>query len=517
VRGPLRIGVKTDSHERRNMGLRMDRLTVSVASGSLFKLTDRAGLRLLLTLALLFAGVWLLSESPLAAGIAALVWAAGFAALASADLFLAWRLTSLMPGMIVFGTLVLFLARVAAERVFGLDRTVARGLGAAALVVMVLRLALVSHPDFYYPDLLTHARVVEAIRSSGPSFFLHPADALSAQGAWTKPVLGGVSALPYAVMFHAPFAVIAGAFSLSMDEIETALKAVSCLVSVLPVLLAGALAARFSLPPLGALLLCLIPTYASRLSYALLPALWGHAFDLAALLVIATLLDLDGLKSRRSMAGAALALLIGHLAYTSSVVNEGAFAAVLVVTVALSGAALRASAPRIALAEALAALLAFALYYRHFVGDVLGLFGRLLGLGPGAPGAPASVYPVESFWAVLFERTNSFFGWPWILLALAGLWLSGPGPARAPVVRAWGLTYLLLILLRARIPDVFRYGHETLFLTPLVAILAGSALILAWRKGGAFRIASALAGAGLLVASGLAHWSAFREQLANAL
>ena len=75
---------------------------------------------------------------------------------------------------------------------------------------MLLRLALVSHPDFYYPDLLTHTRVVEAIRAEGPSFFLHPADALSAQKAWTKPVLGSVSALPYAVMFHTPFAVLAG-------------------------------------------------------------------------------------------------------------------------------------------------------------------------------------------------------------------------------------------------------------------------------------------------------------------
>ncbi len=84
------------------------------------------------------------------------------------------------------------------------------------------------------------------------------------------------------------------------------------------------------------------------------------------------------------------------------------------------------------------------------------------------------------------------------------------------VMRAWGIAYLVLILLRARIPDVFRYGHETLFLTPLVALLAGSALVMAFRRGGAARLCSLGAGAALLAASSFQQWLAMAEQLGNA-
>jgi hypothetical protein len=397
-----------------------------------------------------------------------------------------------------------------------MEKATAATLASAALVTMLLRLALVSHPDFYYPDLLTHTRVVQAIREQGPSFFLDPAASLNAQKAWTKPVMGTVSSLPYAVMFHTPFAILAGALDLSTDQIETALKAGSSLVSVIPVLLAGALAVRLSLPPVAAILLCVIPTYTSRLSFALLPALFGHVLDLSALLTVATVMSRGEVRAARSVASVAAALLLGHLAYTSGVVNEAVFMGVLVTLCLLAGRPGRVSGAGLLMAEAGAALLAFLLYYRHFVGDVFSLLGRLVGVGPSGAAPLASVYPVESFWSLLLERTNTFFGWPYIGLAVAGVWLSGPAIRESKVARAWGIAYLVLILLRARIPDVFRYGHETLFLTPLVALLAGSALVAAFRRGGAARPSALFAGAALLAASFFQQWLAISEQLGNA-
>jgi hypothetical protein len=516
VRGPLAVRIGTDSHERRNMGLRVDTLTLEAVSGAPFKLGWMAALRPPLAAGLLFAGLIVLGLSPPAAGAAALAGSVAFAARANADLFGAWRQTNLAPTMILASTLVLLLGRLWLERRAGVERKDAVVLSSAALVTMLLRLVLVSHPDFYYPDLLTHARVVEAIREEGPAFFLHPAAALNAQGAWTKPVLGTVSSLPYAVVFHTPFAVLAWMFDLGSDEIQTALKSASTLISVLPVVLAGALAVRFSLPPPGALVLCVIPVYFSRLSFALLPALLGHVFDLVVLLSIATFLDRDEARSGRSIPGIAAALLAGHLAYTSGVVNEAVFMGVLVVS-CLSARASRPLGGRLALAEAGAALAAFLLYYRHFVGDVLGLAGRLLGFQGGAGSSPASVYPVESFWGVLLERTNTFFGWPYVGLAILGLWLTASGAVRSRVVPAWGVAYLVLILLRSKIPDVFRYGHETLFLTPLVALLSGSALVLGFRRGGGWKMASLLAGLLLCLGSFLQHGNALRDQLGNAL
>jgi hypothetical protein len=515
VQGPLDLSVRTDSHERRNMGLRLDVLTLDATGGAPFKMKGSASVRPALTALLLFAGLMLLGSSPFAAGSFCLIGALLFAARASVDLFGAWRQTYLAPEMLVLATVVLFVGRAFLHSGAGIEKTTAATLSSAALITMLARLALVSHPDFYYPDLLTHTRVVQAIREEGPAFFLHPADALSAQKAWTKPVLGSVAALPYAVMFHTPFALLAGGFGLSNDEVESAIKAASSLISVLPILLAGALAARFSLPPRAALMLCVIPTYTSRLSFALLPALTGHAFDLAALLVIATLTGRE-IQLPRLVASVTAALLAGHLAYTSSVVNEGVFMAVLVALYLAAGRPFLRVSISLFASEAAAALGAFFLYYRNFVADVAAVAARILGVGGG--GGPAkSVYAVESFWSVLFERTNTFFGWPYIGLALLGVWMGGPALRESKIVRAWGLSYLVLIVLRARVPDVFRYGHETLFLTPLVALLAGTALVIAHQRGGMSRLMGWVGGLALLGHSLWQQALSIGDQLANAL
>ncbi|MBP6703504.1 MAG: hypothetical protein KA385_08350 [Vicinamibacteria bacterium] len=523
VSGPLTVALKVDSHERRNMGLRLDRITVEVESGEPLRLQAVAALRPVVTALLLLGGLLVLGVSPLVAGASTLVMAAAFAIRASADLFGAWRQTTLLPEMLVLGTAVLFVFRKAMERWTGSSGHEARWLAAAALFTMAFRLALICHPDFYYPDLMTHARVVETIANQGPSFFLHPADALNAQGAWTKPVLGSVSSLPYAVLFHTPFAVLASTLGLSIDQIETALKAGGSLISVLPIMLAGLLAGRLGLPPMAALALCVIPTYTSRLSFALLPALSGHVFDLVVLLALLIATGKEPPTSTRPWLWVAATLLAGHLAYTSSVVNEGLLMGILVVLCLGAGRSGVLVGGRLVLAEAVAALLAFALYYRHFVGDVFGLAARLMGKSGGAGAAPSgagpniSVYPIESFWALLFERTHTFFGWSWMTLAVAGLILGGTMARNSRLVQAWGLTYLGLILLRAKIPDVFRYGHETLFLTPFVAILAGSALVVAFRRGGRVRILALLSGGGLVVVSFREQWLAVADQLSNAL
>ncbi|MBK5256618.1 MAG: hypothetical protein JJE39_11340 [Vicinamibacteria bacterium] len=518
VSGPLVVGVTVDSHERRNMGLRMDRLSIDVPSGPPLRLRLGAALIPVTATALLFAGLLALGASPAPAGGLALIAALGFAAQASVNLFQAWRQVSLAPQMLVASTVFLFVGRRWLERRMSIERDVSTILVSAALLTMLFRLGLVSHPDFYYPDLLTHTRVADAIRNEGPSFFLHPADALNAQGAWTKPVLGGVSSLPYAILFHTPFAILAFVFDLSIDQMETVMKAASCLISVLPILLAAALATRLGLPPLAALLLCVIPTYASRLSFALLPALLGHVFDLIALLSVAVALGADGLKSRRSVVWVVSALLAGHLAYTSSVVNESLFVAVLALLYLCTVRRGALVTLRMGFAEGMAALCAFGLYYRHFVGDVFGLAGRLLGSGSGAPFAPlaSSVYPIEGFWSLLVERTQTFFGWPYVGLAFLGLGLAGASVLKSRILPAWVLTYLLLIFLRAKIPDVFRYGHETLFLTPLVAVLAGAALVLTYRRGGVLRLASVGSGLVLFGVSLWEQWLSVSDQLGNA-
>jgi hypothetical protein len=517
--GPLTLQIQTDSHERRNMGLKLDRLSVKVASGEPLRLDGMAALRPMITTALLLGGLLLLGATPRIASVVALLFAIAFAIAGATTLFTAWRQLGLAPSMLILSTAALAAGKRLIVRTGLMERPTATALVAGALVTMLFRLILISHPDFYYPDLLTHTRVVATIREQGFSFFLDPAAALGSQGAWTKPVLGGVSSLPYAVMFHTPLAIVAWTFRLSVDQIELTLKAFGALLSVFPVLIGAVIAARLSLPPLSALLLCVIPVYTSRLSYALIPALFGHTLDLLALLALLCLVQNAG-KASRSIAFAFGALLAGHLAYTSSLVNEALLMLILFVLACMSPEHRRWLPPRLFGIEAAAALLAFSLYYRHFVGDVVGLVSRLWPSGaiasPGVSGSTMSVYPIESFVGLLIERTDSFFGWSWIALVAVGLLVSGRSLQKDLVAPSWGITYLALILLRAKVPDVFRYGHETLFVTPLVCLLAGTALIAGLRKGGIARLLSALALAALVAISLLEQWKAVEDQLGNA-
>ena len=133
-----------------------------------------------------------------------------------------------------------------------------------------------------------------------------------------------------------------------------------------------------------------------------------------------------------------------------------------------------------------ASAIAVALYYRDFLGMVVDLVPRL---APGAAGAP-SRYPVQPFWLVAFQRTRDFFDTVYPILAAAGLALMWrePEPAAtasaSPSARRWLLVgwlgaYVLLLAGRAKAPDIFLHGHETLLVTPLVCLAAGVSLTLA--------------------------------------
>jgi hypothetical protein len=149
-------------------------------------------------------------------------------------------------------------------------------------------------------------------------------------------------------------------------------------------------------------------------------------------------------------------------------------------------------------------LLALALFYRGFVAMVLDL---VLRVGGGAEGAEPR-YPVRGFFEIAFERTRAFFGWVYPLLAAIGL-----GALWTPITWAWLGTYLVLLLGRAKLPDVFLHGHETLFLTPLVCLAAGAVLGRFWDRGRWQRWLS-VGLLGLLTVEGLAsQWQAVTAQL----
>jgi hypothetical protein len=502
---PVTVAFHADSHERKNLGLKLDWVWLSgsgrVALRGIARLVPAVVVAVLLGLHIL-AG-WDLRRAALLAS----PWAAIAAFGLLRNPWLVHRLLRGVPlALALFG-----LAGVAIGRwLLARGRTsppAVRALAALALATFVLRALAVNHPDFYYPDLRTHARLVEVVRSAGFAFFVTPAAYIWEHGVWRTGAYGKTYAFPYTPAFHLPFTL----FPFPYDSLLTAMKLTAAAVSTVPLVLVWALARRLGASVMGAALMAVIPTYVSRLSFALLPSLFGHAVDMAFLLWLSG--HLDRIRERPGWVRGALFVSACQLAYVSGVVNISLFVAVLALCEAVARREARVLHGAALLGMGLAGSLASVLvYYRDFLPMVLDVAARAAGGG----GAAASVYPVQSFFVVAYSRTRDFFDGLYPVLAAAGLAILFRRRRGASLLAAWPLTYLLLLLGRAKAPDVFLHGHETLFVTPLVCLAAGQALASLAARGRA-ALAATLVLAGALAAQGFVwQWRALAEQLGNA-
>lgn len=499
---PLEVPIHVAAGGDPNLGLRMDWIRVEIGAEARVGLRGGARFRAAALAALLFVLLrgfgW---EGRRAALLSAPVALAAAVCLAK-DPWLAHRLlTGLPETLLVLGILGGLVVRLLGGRA---SPEALRNVAAICAYAFLIRAGATNHPDFYYPDLMTHARLAEAVREAGPGFFRSPSRHLAEQGAWSKPAYGGTAALPYTPAFHLPFAVL----GLPFDDTITAFKLTAAAITLVPLVLVWAMARRIGASPLGALLMALVPTYTSRLSYALLPALLGHAMDVALLAWLA--FHLDRLREGRVFLAGALLVALGQLAYVSGVTHTALLLGLLALLTAAADRNLERPI-RILGMGASGAAVSLALYYRDFLGPLVELVPRILG------GREArSLYPVLGFWSLAAERIWVFFHLAYPALSAAGL-VALLREARARLILgAWLLAFALLLLLRAKVPDVFRYGHETLFATPLVCLASGEALSRLSSRGGAGRLAAAvlllyLAAEGLLL-----QWRAVAEQLANA-
>jgi len=461
----------------------------------------RPSMLVLVLLVVLAAAGWGgFASAALAAPVAALL-AIGL----RLDPWLTHRLLTAVPeSLLALGAIGVLLGRVLLARGATRAETV-RLLTALCACAFLLRAAAVNHPDFYYPDLRTHARLVQVVRAAGLDFFRSPSTYIWEHGVWRTEAYGKTYAFPYTPAFHLPFAV----FPLSYDALVTALKLGGAAVSLVPIVLVWAMAARLGAGRIGALLMVLIPTYTSRLSFAFLPSLFGHAVDMGLLCWL--LGRAPALASRPTLVRLAAWVAACQLAYISGVMNMSLFIACLAV-VGPSGTSRERARQGAAILAAglLASALSVALYYRDFLGMVTDVLPRV----GGAHGA-VSRYPVQSFFVVAYERTRDFFGPLYPVLAVAGV-VALRTRAGFRVLLAWVATYFVLLLGRAKVPDVFLHGHETLFVTPLVALAAGEALTRLAERGRAARWAAALVLLVLAVSGLVLQWRAIADQLGNA-
>jgi hypothetical protein len=514
---PVRVGIESDSHERKDRGLKMDWIRLTLGPGTRLRLAGWAALAPAVTVALILA-LHLLAGWP---WLRALLLTAPWCLAAVAGLVLdPWFTHRLLRGVPLALALLGgagFGVAAWRRRRGALSPESLRVLAALALGAFLLRALAVNHPDFYYPDLRTHARLVEKVQAEGLGFFVSPSRAIWEHGVWRTEAHGRTYAFPYTPAFHLPFTLL----PVGYDTLLLALKLAAAAVSVVPIVLTWALARRLGVSVLGSALLVLIPTYTSRLSFAFLPALFGHAFDLALICWLAA--HLDQVRAPRIWLAGAAWIAACQLAYVSGVMNTAALVLALVLWALVRRRPVEAGA--LAAMGLAAAAIAVALYYRDFLGMVFDLVPRL---APGAAGAP-SRYPVQPFWLVAFHRTRDFFDTVYPFLAAAGLVLmwrepepaatasaSASASARRWLLVGWLGAYVLLLAGRAKAPDIFLHGHETLLVTPLVCLAAGAFLAWLARRSRAAWWTAALLVAVLAVQGALGQWRALAEQLGNA-
>jgi hypothetical protein len=502
---PVEVSFKADSHERRDRGLKLDWIRLDVGPTARARLQGGARWRgvaeVLLLLAILSAAGW----APLASGLMVLPVSLVLTAGLLSNPWLTHRLLTALPEtLLVVGIAGVALGRALVARGRAEVETV-RTLTALCAAAFLIRIAAVNHPDFYYPDLRTHARLVEVVREAGAHFFVAPSTYIWEHGVWRTGAYGRTYAFPYTPAFHLPFTWV----PLAYDTLITALKIGGVVVSLVPLVLVWVMARWLGASTLGAALMVLVPTYTSRLSFAFLPSLFGHAVDMAFLCWLLT--RADRLGTLATFARGVAWVVAVQLAYISGVMNANLFLAALAVIEPPGTARERLRRGAIILGMGLlASAISVALYYRDF----LGMVGDMLPRIGGAEGA-VSRYPVQGFFAVAYSRTRDFFDGVYPILAAAGLFLLR-GRTGYRVLLAWLVTYALLLFGRAKVPDVFLHGHETLWITPLVCLASGEALSRLAARDRVARI-----GAGLLLAvlaiQGLAwQWQAIAEQLGNA-
>lgn len=477
---PLRADVRVSGPEVGERGLFLDWLALELARGGRVWLLGGARLR---PAALVAAVALVLVVAGFSASRAALLSTPLSLLLALAllrDPWLVHRLLARLPETVF--VVVLPLAAIARFALPRLDPGARRAAVSLASLAFLLRGAALNHPDFYYPDLMVHARLVAVAREAGPRLFSAPHAVLytpretpsatdtlvrATSGLWLRR-LGGVDVgLPYSLAFHALLAPLAG----SLDATVGLLKTAGALLSAAPVAVVALLAGRCGVSPWAAAgLLLAAPTALLELSLGTVPAVLGHALDALFLLWLAARAPRAGLPGVAAEGAAVVAAL--QLAYVSSVITASA-------VLALIAAAAWRREPRAALGLLASLLggstLAFVAYYRDFVPGALTAF-RLALAGASLTAGTGSA----AFLDVGGGRVDEgFLSWVFPVVAVpaaVGLVLLLRGSCSRALLFAWALGCALLGLLRGALPSLLGFLHLALFATPLVSLAAGAAL-----------------------------------------
>jgi hypothetical protein len=210
---------------------------------------------------------------------------------------------------------------VALLRRAGVEAHVSGLLAILVLVAIALRLALLLHPRFYYPDMANHATVAYVLSREGAGTFLsHYSEKQFRFSLGLQEQAGHVYAFPYAPGLYF---LCAPLIAIAKLRPEVAVATVASVFNSLG-LVVTFVAARFLLRSdrvalLASLAHLALPLYLIRLTMAYFPSVTGHAIDAAALAFLLVHLTAPPRLRTWLILGALLTLSL--LLYPQAIVN----------------------------------------------------------------------------------------------------------------------------------------------------------------------------------------------------
>ncbi len=507
---PLTITIQATSVNPRPLGVALDWLEVVRGKGR-FTLTHRHALGLSLVVAAAFAFPFL-AGAPRAW---ALVHAATALALATAgtawDVIASERIAA-EGALIYLGTGALAAAAARSRRLRTAlhleSSSVAGGLALTTLCALALRLVLVLHPQFYYPDVKVHALFAWQLARHGLVHFLEEFTANQYRFSLGLQLENGHwYAFPYPPVFYM---LCWPLLRLARYRPEVAVSVVAAVVNSLEAWIVFGIARRLRCPPATSLAaaaaLVVLPIFTARLTLAYFPALVGHAVDALVLLVI--LAHLRDLGRPRVIAGVALLVAAALLTYTQSVLNFAVIVPLIVIAhLAIDRAPeVRRRMVGLVVATGLGGLLALAVFYGRYVPIFIDMQNgipmaeeRILlekqALAVPAPDAPAAVEKDDPYAGPDFDalrgvrkagwRMYVFYGLfaPVIVLGIVLVFRRQDPPAAA-FVMAWAVSYVVLNVASGSLPgpNLVRYNKDLEIVAPLFCVALAAVAEALWRR-----------------------------------
>jgi hypothetical protein len=514
-RGRFVLDIEAPSANPRPLGMALDWMEIErTAAGGRVDLLGATQTRLALLLLTLFLAVRAGGlPRPHAAAVAGLAAVATAWAASQDPLALERALREGTGAFASTAVIALGLVRWPRTRAaLGLDpdhRLLAGSLVALVLVGLGLRLALLLHPQFYYPDVRIHAVFARELAKTGLVAFL--SDFTENQYRFSLGLQyenGHWYAFPYPPLFYA---LCWPLLRLLRYGPEVAVALLAAIVNSLGALVVFALGRRLALraavAALGAAAVPLLPIFTVRLSLAYFPALVGHAADM--LLALYLVSRLRRLGERRVVIGLALLLALALLTYTQSLLNWGLLLPLFLLVSWAADRSPEAHRRQLGLLVGglLGALLSLGFYGRYIpvfvdmqrgiplaeeriLAEKLERAQRVSGVSAVAeePDDPFSG-PTFDLWRGTRKaawRLFVFYGWFALALPL-GLWLlwrEAPGSDERRLIACWAALYVLLNWASGALPgpNLVRYNKDLEIVAPL-ACLAWARLTLAlWQQ-----------------------------------